>query len=78
MTVTDFGASIIRTLVTVAIGAVITWLAKQGIEVDSASATVLFQTVATGLYYVAVRLLGKKFPKAEWALGFPVTPTYQK
>jgi peptidoglycan biosynthesis protein MviN/MurJ (putative lipid II flippase) len=76
MTLTDFGVGAVRTLVTAVMGAATTWLIKQGIDIDQASATMLVQSVVTGLYWMVISKISKRFPKAQWALGYPIAPSY--
>lgn len=71
--------SLIRTLVPVAVGTLLTWLAEHGLDVpaDQRGTVSLAGVgiVATG-YYVLVRALEKRWPKLGALLGVPVMPTY--
>lgn len=74
--------SIIRTLVPVLVGQILTWLAAAGI-IDqtgelSALLIAVLTTVFTTLYYAIVRLLEAKVSsKFGWLLGVAKTPTYK-
>lgn len=72
--------SIIRTVIPVLVGTVITWLQiNLGVTVDDATSATLVST-ATGItiaaYYVAVRWLETRFPKIGWLLGLAKAPGY--
>ena len=70
----------IRTLVPVAVGYGVTWLATNlGIIIStetSLSVTLPVAAVLTGGYYAGARYLGKRWPVLERLLGTPATPTY--
>ena len=71
-------ASVVRTIVPVIVGAVLSWFVSIGITLD-AQFEVLFGTlltaIFTSIYYVAVRLLETYVtPKFGWLLLFPKTP----
>ena len=71
--------SIVRTLVPFLVGYVVSLLVTQGVDVSENFEDQLsgFLTFAFGaIYYVAVRLLARKFPKLEWLLGIPTKPSY--
>jgi uncharacterized membrane protein HdeD (DUF308 family) len=71
-------ASILRTVVPVTAGAVITWLLSLGISVDSASLAMLLTGVITSIYYLAARTLEQIWPALGallLGLGAPA-PTY--
>ena len=69
--------SLIRTYVPVLVGSLIAWLVTLGVEVDDALQTGLV-TALTGLliavYYTAVRLLERKWPKVSVLLGSTQIP----
>ena len=77
----DLVTSIIRTVVPLIVGAVLAFLASQGIEpVDAsfaANLTAFLTFLFSALYYIVVRLVAKKFPRFEWLLGSPAKPTYK-
>lgn len=75
----DFGTSIIRTVTPIVVGAIIAFFASKGIKLDaqaSDSLAVFLQALFTGLYYICVRLLEARFPKAGLLLGSRKTPEY--
>lgn len=69
--------SVIRTLVPI----LLALLAKTGLQewgvIDSATLEVLVAAAATGLYYVAVRVLERaRSSRWGWLLGYPAAPVY--
>lgn len=76
----DIKTSIIRTVVPYVVGAVVAFFASRGIDIDpdtKAAIGTLLTTLVGGLYYVAIRLLEKKLPKAGLLLGSAKTPEYK-
>lgn len=72
-----FAASLIRTIVPVVAGAVISWLALVNLNIDTGgqSALVSLLTAAlTGGYYLVVRLIETRVPQVGWLLGLAKTP----
>ena len=71
-------ASIVRTIVPIIVGAVLSWLTAVGISADAqfpAQLTNLLTVAFSGLYYVIVRLLETyATPKLGWLLGLARTP----
>lgn len=71
-------ASIVRTVVPLIVGAVITWAVGLGIILDEQFEpllTSLLMLAFTGIYYIAVRLLETYVtPKLGWLLGLAKTP----
>lgn len=72
----DFVTSLIRTIVPIVVGFVITQAARIGIELDSVSVGMIVTSVVSGVYYTVARLLEKKNPKAGLLLGKKSTPKY--
>ncbi|WP_378144826.1 hypothetical protein ACFJGV_15215 [Cnuibacter sp. UC19_7] len=72
-------ASIVRTIVPLVVGAVVSYLVSKGVTLDEQFEPLLGTalTVAfSGLYYIAVRLLETYVtPKLGWLLGLAKTPT---
>lgn len=69
----------IRTAVPYVIGAVVAWLTQKGVHVSPASvasATAIVTFLVGSLYYVVVRTVERKYPKAGYLLGVPTKPTY--
>src|SRR5215213_8099715 len=73
---TDFFASQIRTLVPIFVGAVLSWLARRGFNLDEAEITVWLTPLVIGGYYFVVRTLEKRFPAFGWLLGLAKQPEY--
>lgn len=71
---------IIRTVVPVMVGAVVTWLAVEfQVVIDEGTSQALiagFTGLATSIYYVLFRFLEKKVPALGWLLGAPSPPVY--
>jgi hypothetical protein len=74
--------SIVRTLVPVIVGAVLTWVTTLGVELDpefEGALTLVITAVFTAVYYIAVRLLETHVtPKLGWLLGSAKQPDYFK
>lgn len=68
--------SIVRTLVPVIVGFLLTLALRLGIQIDQATVTTVVQAVITGLYYVGVRFLEHYKPKAGILLGKASPPSY--
>ena len=73
---TDYFASVIRTIVPIVVGVVTSWLARQGLNIEEAEITAWLTPTLIGGYYVAVRSLERKFPWLGWLLGLPKQPGY--
>jgi hypothetical protein len=79
MKLNDTLIGLIRTWVPIAVGAAISWLATNGLELDkeTQAATIVAATGAIqALYYTVVRLLENQFPQIGWLLGSAKTPSY--
>jgi uncharacterized membrane protein (DUF441 family) len=72
----DYGRSVVRTLVPVVVGVLVTWLASKGLDVDRGQVTVLVEAVVSVAYYALVRLAEQRVPQLGWLLGVPGAPTY--
>lgn len=76
----DFGSSVVRTLVPVIVGAVISALLYLGVELDDGTKAALVTVttgVVTGLWYVIFRFLETKFSDQwGWLLGLAKQPEY--
>jgi hypothetical protein len=79
-TLGDYLVAQVRTYVPSVIGAVISWLALRGIEVDTNTqllAVTLGTALATGLYYTAASAVQRKWPLVgRYLLGSKKAPTY--
>ena len=76
----DFGSSLVRTVVPIIAGALLTLLVNLGIDLDEDS-TLALTTFLTGLltavYYLVVRFLEEKVsPQWGWLLGLAKGPSY--
>ena len=74
---TPSAPSFVRTLVPVAVGQIIAYIATLGIIVPGdveTALTVVLGFVATAVWYTAVRFLEQKFPKIGALLGWAATP----
>ena len=76
----NFVTSLIRTYVPIVVGAIVSFLVTSGIEIDANAqlGLVTFLTaVLQGAYYLAARLLEKKFPSiGGLLLGSSKKPEY--
>lgn len=76
----DFLVSQIRTYVPIGVGALISYLATRGVELDDstqANLVIVLTALATALYYTAARFIEMKWPKAgRWLLGSQKKPQY--
>lgn len=75
----DLVISTIRTFVPSLVGSVVALLTGWGLELDGEFATALQAVVfalCTAVYYLAVRLLAKRFPQLEVLLGAAKKPVY--
>lgn len=77
----SFVISQIRTLTPIAVGALISWLTLQGVQIDN-DAQLALAVGITGLlqggYYLLARLLEKQFPQLGFLLGSPKQPNYKE
>lgn len=70
---------IIRTVVPLVVGWLVVQLAALGVDLDptyQAQLASVLTVVVAGLYYSAVRYLGKRWPQLEWLLGYASQPVY--
>lgn len=76
---TSTAPGVIRTAVPAGVAALIAWLASLGVELDATveKALVFVATmILSGLYYLAVRKLAKRWPWAEHLLGSGKIPLF--
>jgi len=70
--------SLIRTIVPMIVGWVLTQLALRGLNIPESFATQVVTALVTAAYYGAARLLETRFkPVWGWLLGLPKAPTYE-
>lgn len=75
----DLAISVIRTVVPSIVGAVLAMLTAQGIELDAEAAanlTGFLTALLGGVYYLVVRVIESRHPKAGILLGKAKTPEY--
>lgn len=75
----NFVTSLIRTWSPVVVGVIVTYFARKGFTFDDQFSTNLLlaiQGLLSGLYYLVVRLLEKKFPQVGVLLGVAAKPKY--
>lgn len=76
----NYISSLIRTLVPIGVGAVITWVQiRFGLTIDgeaSATLAAMVTALTIGLYYAGVRWAETRFPQVGWLLGLPKAPGY--
>lgn len=75
----DLVTSIIRTVVPAIVGAVLAGLSNIGVELDAAAAANLAAFLTAlfgGLYYVVIRVIESRWPKAGILLGSTKKPEY--
>lgn len=76
---TNLVTSVIRTWTPIIVGAIVTFLASRGLELDAEFSTnllLVLQALFTGVYYLIVRLLEKKWPQLGVLLGVATKPKY--
>ena len=69
--------SIVRTVVPVIVGAIASYLITLGVTLQEdvmAALSVIITAAATAIYYIVVRWLEQKFPKAGILLGWAAVP----
>lgn len=80
--VTGIGASIVRTVVPLVVGALVTAFARVGVDLEADPETVVAvssaaTTIVGALYYAAVRLAETHLgPAFGWLLGYANAPRY--
>lgn len=77
----DFVTSLIRTWTPMLVGAVVSWLATRGVNLDPEAAAGLAAFIAglfSALYYLLVRLIERKYPEAGVLLGSTKKPNYKE
>lgn len=75
----DLVTSIIRTVVPMIVGSLVSFLATKGINLDEQSAAALGTFLAalfSAIYYVIARVLEEKFPQLGILLGVKRPPQY--
>ncbi|WP_454044418.1 hypothetical protein [Cellulosimicrobium sp. Marseille-Q8652] len=78
---TNFVLSLVRTVVPIAVGFVISWLSLRGIPVEESAQNSLISgltALITAAYYAAVRALELRWPWFGYLLGTRAEPTYER
>lgn len=76
----DLVTATIRTVVPAFVATFVLLLTHYGVELDEAGVaglTAFVISLATGVYYLAVRLVAKKYPQVELLLGSSKKPEYR-
>lgn len=68
--------SIIRTVVPLIVGWLLSIPVVAGLGIDQSALETLFSTLISIVYYVVVRQIEKYYPKAGILLGYPAAPSY--
>jgi len=77
----NFIISQIRTYVPILVGAVISYFATIGINIDTESQTgavIALTGLLQAVYYFVARIVEKKYPQAGALLGVAAKPVYKK
>lgn len=72
----DYGRSVVRTVVPLIVGTIVGWLATRGVEVDRASLIAVVDPIVAAIYYALVRVIERRVPSFGWLLGVPGAPSY--
>jgi hypothetical protein len=76
---TDLRASLIRTIVPMVVGAIVSFCALHGLVIPAAGLTELVTALVSAAYYAGVRFLETKVsPKFGLLLGTKAKPVYTK
>lgn len=76
MTIREFLASVVRTLVPGVVGLVTGALLAAGIDVDETALQLTISGVMIGAYYSAIRVLEARWPWLGTLLGWKAAPHY--
>lgn len=74
----DVSASIIRTLTPLVVGFILSVVGSEAADIDPGLLTVCVSTFLTAAYYILVRLLESRWPKAGFLLLLPARPRYDR
>lgn len=76
-TVAGIGASVVRTVVPLVVGALLTAALKLGVHLDDGAITQTVTVIVTVVFYAIVRVLETKIgPAWGWLLGVAKVPAY--
>ena len=76
MTLSNYGTSIVRTVVPFIVGTALTLAAKWGFDIDAEALTPIATIVVGAVYYAAVRKIEESKPEMGKLLGKAVQPVY--
>lgn len=76
MTVRDYLASIVRTVVPTVVGLLLALAAKTGLQLDPGTVSMLVDALAVGAYHAGVRVLENRWPSFGVMLGWRAQPHY--
>jgi nitrate/nitrite transporter NarK len=76
MTLSDYGTSIVRTVVPFIVGTALTVAAKWGFDIDAEAVTPIATIVVGAVYYATVRKIEESRPEVGKLLGKAVQPVY--
>lgn len=79
-TVRDALVALVRTVVPVVVGYLLSLAAQAGLQVDPSTSELLsliLTTVFTAAYYALIRALSARWSWVGWLLGYPTDPTYE-
>lgn len=71
-----YAISAIRTLVPIAVGFGVNFLARLGFHVNDAAVVAELSSGVPALYYLVIRKAEERFPKFGWLLGYAAKPDY--
>lgn len=72
----DLVTSIIRTWCALLIGALASWLAKYGVDLDVETTSIVVGGLVTGVLYALVRIVELRWPAVGILLGIRKAPSY--
>ena len=72
----NYSKSAVRTVVPLIVGYLATLAAKSGLNIKSEQLVVILTPIITAVYYLIVRGIEEKYPKAGHFLGVPSKPQY--
>jgi len=72
----NYSKSAVRTITPIVVGYIVALLIKAGIHVTSMQVMTVLGPVSSAVYYLVVRAIEQKFPKAGMLLGHPAAPEY--
>ncbi|UOR02050.1 hypothetical protein MUN77_01580 [Leucobacter allii] len=79
-TVRDALVALVRTVVPVIVGSLLSLAAQAGLHIDASTSellTLILVAVCTAAYYALIRALSTRWAWVGWFLGYPTDPTYE-